>query len=65
MLLCRFHLYGQRLVIILITTTFDLPLIAVVYLFLVSYGRARPDLIDRCIPHFDAVRRNLISKAVY
>lgn len=63
MLLCRFHLHGQR-VVILITTTFDLPPTAVVYLFLVSYGRARPDLIERCIPHFDAVRRNVVCKAL-
>ena len=61
----RFHLYGQRVVIILITTTFDLPLNAVVYLFLVSYGRARPDLIERCIPHFDAVRRIVVCEALY
>ena len=46
---------------VLITNTFDLP---VVYLFLVSYGRARPDLIERCIPHFDAVRRNVVCKAL-
>jgi len=65
MLLCCFYRHGQRVVIVLIIATFDPPFPAVVYLFLVSYGRARPDLIDRCIPHFDAVRRNVVCEALY
>jgi len=67
MLLCRHHLHGQRVVVqyILTTATFDLRHSAVVYLFLVSYGRARPDLIERCIPHFDAVRCNVVCKGLY
>lgn len=32
---------------------------SVVYLFLVSYGRVRPDLIERAIPHFTAVCASL------
>ncbi|CAG7846717.1 AP-1 complex subunit beta-1 AltName: Full=Adaptor protein complex AP-1 subunit beta-1; AltName: Full=Adaptor-related protein complex 1 subunit beta-1; AltName: Full=Beta-1-adaptin; AltName: Full=Beta-adaptin 1; AltName: Full=Clathrin assembly protein complex 1 beta large chain; AltName: Full=Golgi adaptor HA1/AP1 adaptin beta subunit [Serendipita indica DSM 11827] len=37
-----------------------------VYLFLVSYGRARPDLIERAIPHFqaDCEDRNPLIRAL-
>jgi hypothetical protein len=64
-LLCRSCLHGERVVVVLIVATFDPRLHPVVYLFLVSYGRARPDLIEKCIPHFDAVRRNVARRAVY